>query len=726
MRKDIALVCLMVASLTLMIIPLNPATIDVLLAINISLSVMLLMVSVYIKNPSDFSTFPSVILIGTAFRLSLSIGTTRLILSEAEAGDIITTFGEFVISGSVLIGLVIFLIITVVQFIVVTKGAERVAEVGARFALDSLPGKQMTIEAELRADNITPEEATEARSRLDRDSRFFGAMDGAMKFIKGDSIAGIIIIFINLLGGIAVGMTVHGFTFSEAISVYSLLTIGDGLVAQIPALLMSLCAGIVVTRTNGGKGADLGSDISAELIADPRVPAVGAPIVLGIGLIPGFPIVIFATLAVAMVVISFAVRRSIRDKADKVALDAELKAKEERDAEAAGADLPESDQFQLRLGEDLATRCDVDSISLLMIEHITQFYVSRGVQFPKIAVSVCSQVRSPGFVVEINEVPVFKATIPEDMEIFEGPGMAAYNAAYPDHDVLTWTGCVGTWIPQDSAEKIVQPEFWHVPLEEAIARQAFRIYEENIGSMFSNEVFSSFIDAVSKQEPKLIADIKEAMTLPLLQTTLQYLIEDGVPLRPTKLFAQSLCGWLTNPENATPAILADCMRMSLKRQMCHLLSGTEGVLGLALVGPKLENAARASLQEEGVDALSSRQDGLILSPDVNDSLLSQVRDLMRPGQVSDRQVVLVVSPDLRRRFRNHLAGQGCHLPVFAPHELSHDINSVPLELIELNLGSEALNNASVTAPKPATARAKPKTRTAAKTNSKTTKADAAT
>lgn len=708
MRKDIALVGLMVASLTLMIIPLNPATIDILLAINISLSVMLLMVSVYIKNPSDFSTFPSVILIGTAFRLSLSIGTTRLILSEAEAGDIITTFGEFVISGSVLIGLVIFLIITVVQFIVVTKGAERVAEVGARFALDSLPGKQMTIEAELRANNITPEEATEARLRLDRDSRFFGAMDGAMKFIKGDSIAGIIIIFINLLGGIAVGMSVHGFTFGEAVSVFSLLTIGDGLVAQIPALLMSLCAGIVVTRTNGGKGADLGSDISAELIADPRVPAVGAPIVLGIGLIPGFPIVIFTTLAVLMVIISFAVRRSIREKDEKTVLDAELKAKEERDAEAAGFDLPESDQFQLKLGKELAARCDADSISLLMVEHITQFYISRGVQFPKIAVSVCSQVRGSGFVIEINDVPVFRAAIPNDMEIFEGPGASAFKIANPDYNMLNWSGCVGIWVPETSAKTIGHPEFWQVPLEEAIARQTFRIYEENIGSVFTNEVFSGFINSVTEQEPSLMADIKAAMSLSLLQVTLQYLIEDGVPLRPTKLFAQSLAGWLTNSENATPAILADCMRMSLKRQMCHLLSGTEGVLGLALVGPKLEKTARASLQSEGVDTLSSRQDGLILSPEVNDSLLAQVRDLTQPGQVADRQVVLVVSPDLRRRFRNHLAGQGCHLPVFAPHELSHDVNSVPLELIELNLSSQATSKTSATTPKPRTAAVKPK------------------
>jgi len=231
------------------------------------------MVAVYLKHPSDFSTFPSVILIGTAFRLALSVGTTRLILSDADGGQIIETFGDFVVSGSVAIGLVIFLIITVVQFLVVTKGAERVAEVGARFALDALPGKQMSIDADVRAGNIEQEEATKLRKRLDKDSQFFGAMDGAMKFVKGDAIAGLIIIIINLVGGIAVGVSIHGLSFGGAVQVYSLLTIGDGLVAQIPALIMSLCAGVVVTRAANGDNVDLGTDIFKELIADPRVPA---------------------------------------------------------------------------------------------------------------------------------------------------------------------------------------------------------------------------------------------------------------------------------------------------------------------------------------------------------------------------------------------------------------------------------------------------------------------
>ncbi|EAQ24857.1 flagellar biosynthesis protein FlhA [Roseovarius sp. 217] len=304
MRKDLALVALLISILALMVIPLPTGLIDALLVISISLSVVLLMVAVYLKRPSDFSTFPSVILIATAFRLALSIATTRLILSEADAGQIIATFGEFVVRGSVVIGLVMFLIITVVQFVVVTKGAERVAEVAARFTLDAMPGKQMSIEADIRAGTLPQDEGALQRKALDKDSQFFGAMDGAMKFVKGDATAGLIIIFINLVGGIAVGTGVHGLSLGEAASVYSLLTIGDGLVAQIPALLMSICAGVIVTRVANEKPQDLGTDIAKELMSDARVPAAAAIVLLLFGFVPGFPFMVFAAAAVILFVAS--------------------------------------------------------------------------------------------------------------------------------------------------------------------------------------------------------------------------------------------------------------------------------------------------------------------------------------------------------------------------------------------------------------------------------------
>ena len=265
-RKDWLLIALIVCILALMIIPLRPVLIDGLITLNMALSILLLMVGIYIRNPSDFSTFPSVILIGTAFRLSLSIGTTRLILTDAEGGDIIETFGNFVVGGSIAVGFVIFLIITVVQFLVVTKGAERVAEVAARFALDAMPGKQMAIDADIKAGTISAEDGDRKRKHLNKESQFFGAMDGAMKFVKGDAIAGLIIIVINLIGGIAVGVLLHDMTIGDSAHLFTLLTIGDGLVAQIPALLMALCAGVVVTRATGPDNTDLGSDIDRKSV----------------------------------------------------------------------------------------------------------------------------------------------------------------------------------------------------------------------------------------------------------------------------------------------------------------------------------------------------------------------------------------------------------------------------------------------------------------------------
>ncbi|NJM81722.1 MAG: EscV/YscV/HrcV family type III secretion system export apparatus protein [Tabrizicola sp.] len=538
MRKDIALVALIVASLALMVIPLSPTIIDILLAVNMTLGVILLMVAVYLRHPSDFSTFPSVILIGTAFRLALSIGTTRLILTEAEAGEIIETFGDFVVGGSIAVGLVIFLIITVVQFIVVTKGAERVAEVGARFALDALPGKQMSIDAEPRG-NLTAEQAAEKRKRLDRDSRFFGAMDGAMKFVKGDAIAGLIIIFINLIGGVAVGVSVHGYSFSEAVHVFSLLTIGDGLVAQLPALLMSLCAGIIVTRAEGEDGKDLGSDISAEIIADPRVTAIGAPIVFGVGLIPGFPTLIFTTMAIGMLVISAAVRRSIKATAA-----ADLRHKEEEEiaaeeAKKAGAELPLSDRVRIRIAEDLAGTFDLVEIERHLAMHLTTLYLVRGVRFARPLVEACPLADPRTIIVDIDEVPVSRDTMPDRSFLVMGQGAAGLSETMKTEGAPRWQPVDGIWLPEAARTTLRKLGISETDPEEGIACLAFRVYEQNLGPLFSHAIFSDLLEQMREAEPELMQKIEEELDQGALHKMFRYLIEDGVPLRPLSLLASS-------------------------------------------------------------------------------------------------------------------------------------------------------------------------------------------
>ena len=299
-RQELVLVGLLVLTMAMMILPMPTALADVLIATNIGLSTLLMMVAIYIRAPVEFSTLPSVILITTAFRLSLSITTSRMVLVQADAGEIIRTFGDFVIAGNVVVGLVVYLIITIVQFVVITKGSERVAEVAARFTLDALPGKQISIDADLKNGDIDQKEARRRRRLLEKESQLYGAMDGAMKFVKGDAIASLVIIVVNLVGGMTIGCLQRGLPFSEAVRTYSLLAVGDGLIAQIPALLISLTAGVLVTRVTSETGGNLGQDIVAQLVTEPRTLQIAALVLAGLGLVPGFPTAVFWTLAVVL------------------------------------------------------------------------------------------------------------------------------------------------------------------------------------------------------------------------------------------------------------------------------------------------------------------------------------------------------------------------------------------------------------------------------------------
>src|SRR5262252_4728909 len=308
-RTDLVVAILMLVAIVMIIIPLPTWLVDGLIAINIMLSMLVLLVVFYIERPVEFSSFPSVILIATLFRLAITITTARLILLQADAGEIVSAFGNFVVGGDIAVGMVVFLIITIAQFVVITKGGERVAEVAARFTLDAMPGKQMSIDNDLRNGDIRQDEARARRRQLERESQLYGAMDGAMKFVKGDAIASLIVVIVNLVGGLLIGMLQRGMSFSDAAQVYCLLTIGDGLVAQIPSLLISVAAGTVVTRVNSDQGSDLGSEISSQLFADPRALALASVILFGLGFIPGFPTAVFLTLSALLALGAFLLHR---------------------------------------------------------------------------------------------------------------------------------------------------------------------------------------------------------------------------------------------------------------------------------------------------------------------------------------------------------------------------------------------------------------------------------
>lgn len=685
-RRDLYLVTILIATLSLIVVPIHQSLIDGLLALNLSLSIVLLIVAIYLKQPSDFSTFPSVILVGTAYRLALSIGTTRLILSEADAGTIIETFGQFVVAGSIMIGLVIFLIITVVQFLVITKGAERVAEVGARFTLDALPGKQMTIDAMVKAGDIEPEKGSELRAQLDKNSQFFGAMDGAMKFIKGDAIAGIVIICINLIGGIAVGMNIHGLSFTEAAATFSLLTIGDGLVAQIPALLMALSAGVIVTRVTDGENVDLGSDISRELFADPRVPAMSGTIVLLLGLIPGFPLPIFATFAAILFGMAFYLNRQAAKTPPEEIPEAVPEAPEEQPDpnNVPARQLPESTRFHVLLSSEINATLNRDLFDESMLDLFWMLFSTRGVQFPIPKVVVDAAQTENAWVLQLDEVPVLKGKLNTQYVLVTTTDLdfLQSNLGLSDLHIATEDHVTGIWVPRSHRQKIDRLALSYLEPETVLSLTVFRKFEQNLGLLFTLDDFNTYQKSLQAADAETMAAIEEDIQPAQLFKMLSYLVEDGVPLRPLELVVSSLHYWIHTLDSPTPILLAECLRGSLKRQLCHRLAGKVGAIGIVIISPELEKRARHGIQMEADPYLDLSTKSLSFDVETTDAILPQLKDIASGSKDGAAQPAVMVAADLRRRMRNFLAEHNIHLPVLAPHEIAQEVPTFPIGMIE--------------------------------------------
>jgi type III secretion protein V len=685
-RKDLVLIGLLVCILALMVLPLSPAVIDVLLAVNMSLSIMLLLVGIYLKNPSDFSTFPSVILIGTAFRLALSIGTTRLILTEAEGGEIITTFGKFVVGGYVAVGLVIFLVITVVQFLVVTKGAERVAEVAARFALDAMPGKQMSIDADVRAGTIDAATGEKMRQQLNKESQFFGSMDGAMKFIKGDAIAGLIIVAINLIGGMVVGVAIHGMTFSESAALFSLLTVGDGLVAQIPALLMALCAGVIVTRATGPDNVDLGSDIGRELAADARVPGVASILVFGMGMIPGFPTVVFSVGGAALAGVALFLARRKQAKALQDA-EQELAGKAEQTQDIASpAEAPveaKNQRFRVCLGEDLAGRLDVADMQRSLDAQFSQLCQRTGVHFATPEIVIQPHLGAMAVSVELDDVPLFAEFLSDERILFAVTPAIAIAAGAATPQALHWPTLEGVAVTGTGAMLLEAAGHTPIAVQDALLEQAFRLFERNIGALFSRREFELLMQDFVTEDAAGMAVVEQASKRATLFQVFQTLVEDGVPLRPARLVIEALHYWTQMPEITTAPLMSDCLRGSLKRQMCHALVGPEGMLGIVLMDPEFESALRKQTGDIRKSPSTAGFEGLPMPTEMIEPALAEFRRIAMAKRDPGHHVVVVIGADLRRRLRNFLAANNIQLPVFAPHELPPEVRTFPVEVLRM-------------------------------------------
>jgi len=630
---DIALVAGIVAIVALMIVPLPLWLIDLLVAINITGGVLLLLIAIYVAKPLEFSVFPSVLLISTLFRLSLSIATTRMILLHGEAGHIIQTFGHMVAGGNLIVGLVVFLIITVVQFIVIAKGSERVAEVAARFSLDAMPGKQMSIDSDLRSGLIDKDEALQRRHVLENESKLNGALDGAMKFIKGDAIAGIIIIIINLLGGLAIGVMQLDMSMSAAAVKYSILTIGDGMVTQIPALLGAMSAGLLVTRTtDDAHDKHLGDAIGRQLLAKPRVLLVAGGLCVLFAMVPGFPVAVFLGLGLGLSVLGFMMKPILRARWErfiqpKVALVRRNTAPAPLVMSAdATAPLQPSVPLLLELPAGCFSAQTSRDLRYGLEGVLDHIQLDIGLRLPRL-----------------------------DIHTFPAP---------QETDQWKWRLLV---YEAPIASGSLSPDTMVVPLSEAIHR-ALRRY---LGLFMGTQEASQLYQRASVELPDVARTVQQSFPAPLLAKILRHLLAENVPVRNLRDIMEALLN-LEQFRNASVLELAESVRCALQRQLNYRYA-PQGVLRALTLAPDFEELVRSSIQhtDQGLQ--------LALEPTMREQLQQRLKDTVEKW----RPQAILTNRDIRYFVRS-LTEQDCFdIPIIGINEILPTTTVEPLDCITL-------------------------------------------
>lgn len=684
-RSDMMLAALLMAVIFMMILPLPVVVIDFLIATNMMISILLLMVAIYLPNPTQFTAFPAVLLLTTLFRLSISIATTRLILLQADAGHIIEVFGEFVVGGNLVVGLVIFLIITIVQFVVITKGAERVAEVSARFSLDAMPGKQMSIDGDMRAGTIDMAEAKRRRGNVERESQLYGSMDGAMKFVKGDAIATLIVIVVNIVGGMAIGIMQRGMPAGEALQLYSILTIGDGLVSQIPALLIAITAGIIVTRVSTDETkADLGADISSQILAQPRALMVAAGIVFLFALIPGFPSAIFITLGSAIGAGGyFLQKRETRRATEKPASEIPGLSRtitQSSDDPLSGDASADTYQITTPLMIDVAaaSQGDVDPqlLNRELIRLRRALYFDLGVPFPAVFLRFNPGLERGIYVILISEIPVAQGQLqagkilvrddPDNLRImnvpFEGGAPLLPNLAT-------------TWVDREHAERLKQLGVQYMIETDVIGYHLAHVLRRHAEEFLGIQETKQLIDAMERDYRELVKEVQRVLSVQKINEVLKRLVSEDVSIRNLRAIFEAVIDWA--PKEKDTILLVEYVRGALSRQICNKFRGAQNVLPAYMFTPDVEDKIRNEIRQ------TSSGSYLALDPVVVRKLVTRLKAEVGDISLQVQKPVLLTSMDIRRYVRKMIEGELYDLPVLSYQELTKDMNIQPLGRVSL-------------------------------------------
>lgn len=669
----------MMMAVIMMIVPLPTAIIDVLIGVNISFAVLVLCVAFYLSRAVDFSALPPVILLSTLFRLALSIATTRLILLDGDAGHIVEAFGEFVIAGEVVIGLVVFLIITVAQFLVITKGSERVAEVAARFTLDAMPGKQMSIDNDLRNGDIDQQEARRRRSLLERESQLYGAMDGAMKFVKGDAIAGLVILCVNLFGGLLIGMLKLGMPFAEAVQTYSRLTVGDGLIAQIPALLIAVAAGTVVTRVASEDKQDLGSEIVSQLGANHQALALTAAVLCIVAFLPGFPTAVFLGIGAFLAVVAFSVSRRRKGEATVRPLDSAVDSSEMAPAPVSGELEAANDRdyrVTLWISESLHASVSLPDLRDAAQQAREQVMDSLGIDLPSVGVRVDPAAASGRFGVDIDGVPVCQEILPEgqlrvmdDAATLRLLGLEVKEGGALDGRVPS------LWVEQAQRDALNEAGIAYREPARAMADYLAHILGRYASEFTGIQEARQLLARMEAEYPELVKEAQRTTPLQKIAEVFKRLLDEGIALRNMRALLETLveCG----PRELEVHVLSEHARSALSRHICHRHADANRMISAFTLSRPLEEAIRQALRR--ADRAMALPEGLTRS------LVSQLQACYGDIQ-GGLEPVVMTSPDVRRYVRQLLVRQGLDVPVLTYQDVSREFSVQPLAAIELPAG----------------------------------------
>ncbi|ONC26351.1 EscV/YscV/HrcV family type III secretion system export apparatus protein [Burkholderia pseudomallei] len=681
-RQELVVLALMIVVIAMLIIPLPPVVLDYLIGFNIVTALLVFMGTFYIVNILEFSTFPSILLITTLFRLALSISTSRQILLNADGGQIIHSFGQFVIGDNLVVGFVVFAIVTIVQFIVITKGSERVAEVAARFSLDGMPGKQMSIDADLKAGVIDNEGVKARRRVVERESQLYGSFDGAMKFIKGDAIAGIIVIFVNLIGGISVGVAEHGMSMSDALSTYTILTIGDGLVGQIPALLIAIGAGFVVTRV-GGSESNLGQNIVSELFSNDFVLMVTASVAIGIGLLPGFPLPVFLLIASLLGLLyvqrhwgEWKARRDAKRLGGKNG--AKQGAKGGAQVGGTAGDALQSDIDQL-VPETVP-------LMLLMPQHVQPLieqenylqrlrrdaFVDMGIRLPEIHVSYSPELKQTDVVVLINEIRAASFSIAFDRHKVVGPTTLIEGLGIDVLQLPDTNGTESLWIPAEKEPALSRMGVLTRSALDELYAQFLSLVLRNVTEFFGVQEAKCLLDEMEKKYPELLKESYRHASVQRVSEVLQRLLNEKISIRNMKLILEALAQWA--PREKDPIMLVEHVRSALARYISNRFAVAHRLTALVL-SAEFEDMVRKGIRQTSSGTFFN------LEPAHAEQLIDLVSVQMDGSGYAQRDVVVLASIEVRRFVKRLIEGRFPELEVLSFGEVAEGVSVDVLKTI---------------------------------------------